>query len=123
LAKEKKNDTAANLGFEAKLWATADTFPGSMDAAEYKHLVLGLIFLKYGGKARADISIYGQESNYTTWRFAKMNLAIRAIDGRIAYGDTFHNDCHPDLKADYVPANPSFNDSDWWRRGLSGDGV
>jgi len=60
-----------------------------------------------------DISIYGQESNYTTWRLAKMNLAIRGIDGQIAHGDTFHNDKHPDLKADYVLANPPFNDSDW----------
>ena len=54
-----------------------------------------------------DISIYGQESNYTTWRLAKMNLAIRGIDAQIAHGDTFHNDKHPDLKADYVLANPA----------------
>lgn len=60
-----------------------------------------------------DISIYGQESNHTTWRLAKMNLAIRGIDAQIAHGDTFHNDKHPDLKADYVLANPPFNDSDW----------
>jgi type I restriction enzyme M protein len=60
-----------------------------------------------------DLSIYGQESNYTTWRLAKMNLAIRGIDAQIAHGDTFHNDRHPDLKADYVLANPPFNDSDW----------
>lgn len=60
-----------------------------------------------------DISIYGQESNYTTWRLSKMNLAIRRIDAQIAHGDTFHNDRHPDLKADYVMANPPFNDSDW----------
>jgi type I restriction enzyme M protein len=60
-----------------------------------------------------DISIYGQESNYTTWRLAKMNLAIRGIDAQIAQGDTFHNDRHPDLKADFVLANPPFNDSDW----------
>ena len=60
-----------------------------------------------------DISIYGQESNYTTWRLAKMNLAIRGIDAQIAHGDTFHNHAHPDLKADYVLANPPFNDSDW----------
>ena len=65
------------------------------------------------GKARADISIYGQESNYTTWRLAKMNLAIRGIDGQIAHGDTFHNDWHPDLKADFILANPPFNVSDW----------
>ena len=66
-----------------------------------------------GGKARADISIYGQESNYTTWRMARMNLAIRGIDGRIEHGDTFHNDRHPDLRADYILANPPFNVSDW----------
>jgi type I restriction enzyme M protein len=60
-----------------------------------------------------DISIYGQESNYTTWRLAKMNLAIRGIDAQIAHGDTFHKHAHPDLKADYVLANPPFNDSDW----------
>jgi type I restriction enzyme M protein len=60
-----------------------------------------------------DISIYGQESNYTTWRLAKMNLAIRGIDAQIAHGDTFHADRHPDLKADFVLANPPFNDSDW----------
>src|SRR4051812_39198254 len=62
-----------------------------------------------------DISIYGQESNYTTWRLAKMNLAIRGIDANLSDGsaDTFHNDRHPDLKADFVLANPPFNDSDW----------
>jgi len=60
-----------------------------------------------------DISIYGQESNYTTWRLAKMNLAIRGIDAQIAHGDTFHKDRNPDLKADWVMANPPFNDSDW----------
>jgi type I restriction enzyme M protein len=66
----------------------------------------------HGGKL-GDISIYGQESNYTTWRLAKMNLAIRGIDGQIAHGDSFHNDKHPDLKADFVLANPPFNVSDW----------
>jgi type I restriction enzyme M protein len=66
-----------------------------------------------GGKAKSDISIYGQESNYTTWRLAKMNLALRGIDGQIAHGDTFHNDRHPDLKADFILANPPFNISDW----------
>ena len=66
-----------------------------------------------GGQARADISIYGQESNYTTWRLAKMNLAIRGIEGQIAHGDSFHNDRHPDLKADFILANPPFNVSDW----------
>ena len=66
-----------------------------------------------GGKAKADISICGQESNYTTWRLAKMNLAIRGIEGQIAHGDSFHNDRHPDLKANYILANPPFNVSDW----------
>ena len=66
-----------------------------------------------GGKARGDISIYGQESNYTTWRLAKMNLAIRGIEGQIAHGDSFHNDRHPDLNADFILANPPFNVSDW----------
>jgi type I restriction enzyme M protein len=66
----------------------------------------------HGGRI-GDISIYGQESNYTTWRLAKMNLAIRGIDAQIAHGDTFHNDRHPDLKADFILANPPFNISDW----------
>jgi type I restriction enzyme M protein len=238
--KSRNHDTGANLGFEAKLWQMADGLRNNMDAAEYKHVVLGLIFLKYISdafeakhaelesqkaqgadpedpdeyravsifwvpkearwqhlKASApqpaigtlvddamsaierdnpslkgvlpkdfartgldkqrlgqiinlvemlapykgrvydpccgsggmfvssekfieahsgkfgDIAIYGQESNYTTWRLAKMNLAIRGIDAQIGHGDTFHNDRHPDLKADYVLANPPFNDSDW----------
>src|SRR3989442_2431548 len=66
-----------------------------------------------GGRAKGGISIYGQESNYTTWRLARMNLAIRGIDGQIAHGDSFHNDRFPDLKADYILANPPFNVSDW----------
>ncbi|WP_420447298.1 type I restriction-modification system subunit M [Candidatus Palauibacter sp.] len=74
-----------------------------------------------GGKARGDISIYGQESNYTTWRLARMNLAIRGIDGQIAHGDTFHNDRHPDLKADFILANPPFNVSDWGGERLAED--
>ena len=71
--------------------------------------------------AKADISIYGQESNYTTWRLAKMNLAIRGIEGQIAHGDTFHNDQHPDLKADFILANPPFNVSDWGGDRLTDD--
>ena len=74
-----------------------------------------------GGRARADISIYGQESNYTTWRLARMNLAIRGIEGQIAHGDTFHNDRHPDLKADFILANPHFNDSEWQGELLTDD--
>jgi type I restriction enzyme M protein len=60
-----------------------------------------------------DLSIYGQESNPTTLRLAKMNLAIRGIDAKIELGDTFLDDKHKDLKADYVLANPPFNISDW----------
>lgn len=70
-------------------------------------------FVEAHGGRIGDISIYGQESNYTTWRLAKMNLAIRGIDGKIEHGDSFHNDRFPDLKADYILANPPFNDSDW----------
>ncbi|HPB51582.1 MAG TPA: class I SAM-dependent DNA methyltransferase [Myxococcota bacterium] len=61
----------------------------------------------------SDISIFGQESNYTTWRLARMNLAIRGIDARIERGDTFKDDRHPDLRADFILANPPFNVSDW----------
>ena len=74
-----------------------------------------------GGRARGDISIYGQESNYTTWRLAKMNLAIRGIEGRIGHGDSFHDDRHPDLKADFILANPPFNVSDWGGERLAED--
>ena len=74
-----------------------------------------------GGRARGDISVYGQESNYTTWRLAKMNLAIRGIEGQIAHGDSFHSDRHPDLKADFILANPPFNVSDWGGERLTDD--
>jgi type I restriction enzyme M protein len=68
----------------------------------------------HGGRV-GDIAIYGQESNHTTWRLAKMNLAIRGIDADLCPepADSFRRDLHPDLKADYVLANPPFNDSDW----------
>lgn len=208
--------SAATVGYEAQLWQMADAPPGSLDAADHEHIVLGLSSLKYnsdafeeqharlvadrklgadpedpdeyralsnfwvppaarwqhlkaqarqptigqhiedamagiecdnpalegvlandyarltldktrigqefvrahaqgngtGGKATADISIYGQESNCTTWRAAKASLAIRGVAGRIAHGDTFHNDCFPDPKVDYTLANSPFNDSD-----------
>jgi type I restriction enzyme M protein len=60
-----------------------------------------------------DLSIFGQESNPTTLRLAKMNLAIRGIDAKLELGDTFLTDKHPDLKADFILANPPFNVSDW----------
>jgi type I restriction enzyme M protein len=68
-----------------------------------------------------DLSIYGQESNNTTWKLAKMNLAIRGIAANIAWGDTFLNDQHKDLKADFILANPPFNISDWNGELLRGD--
>jgi type I restriction enzyme M protein len=73
-----------------------------------------------GGRIR-DISVYGEESNFTTWRLAKMNLVIRGLDGQIAHGDTFHNDRHPDIKADFILANPPFNISDWGGERLASD--
>ncbi len=72
-------------------------------------------------RAAGAISIYGQESNYTTWRMARMNLAIRGIEGQIEHGDSFHNDRHPDLRADYILANPPFNVSDWGGERLRDD--
>ena len=64
---------------------------------------------------RTDLSIYGQESNQTTWRLCKMNLAIRGIEANIGWNSegSFHNDAFKDLKADFILANPPFNDSDW----------
>lgn len=70
-------------------------------------------FIEHHEGKIGDLSIYGQESNPTTVKLAKMNLAIRGIDANIQFGDTFTNDLHPDLKADYVIANPPFNISDW----------
>ena len=70
-------------------------------------------FLQAHGGRLDDIAVYGQESNPTTYKLAKMNLAIRGIDAKIELGDTFHDDKHKDLKADYIIANPPFNISDW----------
>lgn len=72
-------------------------------------------FIKEHQGSINDIAIYGQELNPTTWKLAKMNLAIRQIDGDLGghNADTFHNDLHKNLKADYILANPPFNISDW----------
>jgi len=80
-------------------------------------------FIKQHGGRIGDISIYGQESNPTTWRLAKMNLAIRGIEANLGpySGDSFHNDLHKDLKADFILANPFFNDSDWGGERLRDD--
>ena len=76
----------------------------------------------HGGKL-GDVSIYGQESNPTTWRLAAMNLAIRGIDFNLGRepADTFIKNQHSDLRADYILANPPFNISDWWHGSLEGD--
>lgn len=68
-----------------------------------------------------DIAIYGQELNETTWRLAKMNLAIRGIEADIRRGDTLRNDQLPDLRAEYILANPPFNISDWGAEQLAND--
>jgi len=74
----------------------------------------------HGGRVGA-VAIYGQELNHTTWRLCNMNLAIRGIEGHIEHGDTFHDDLHQDLKADFVLANPPFNISDWGGESLRED--
>lgn len=70
-----------------------------------------------------DISVYGQDSNPTTWKMAQMNLAIRGIDADLGKynADTFFNDCHPTMRADYIMANPPFNLSDWGADKLADD--
>ncbi len=72
-------------------------------------------FAEAHGGTRRDLSVFGQESNPTTWRLAHMNLAIRGIEANLGEqpADTFTRDLHPDLKADYILANPPFNISDW----------
>ena len=80
-------------------------------------------FIEAHGGQLGAISVYGQESNPTTWRLAAMNMAIRGIDFNFGKqpADTFLNDQHPDLRADYVMANPPFNISEWWDGKLEGD--
>ena len=96
--------------------------------------VQSLKFLDAHGGKRGQLSIFGQESNPTTWKLARMNLAIRGMDGNLGEmnADTFHNDQHKDLKADYILANPPFNISDWggdrlkddirWKYGVPSEG-
>src|SRR6266704_1234697 len=77
---------------------------------------------EHGGRI-GDIAVYGQESNYTTWKLARMNLAIRGIDANLGprNADSFRADLHPDLKADFILANPPFNMSDWGGENLRQD--
>jgi type I restriction enzyme M protein len=82
---------------------------------------------QHGGKVAngktGQISVYGQESNPTTWKLAAMNMAIRGLDFNFGGqpGDTLLNDLHPDLRADYVMANPPFNMKEWWNAKLEND--
>ena len=82
---------------------------------------------QHGGKVvkgkTGQISVYGQESNPTTWKLAAMNMAIRGLDFNFGGqpGDTLLNDLHPDLRADYVMANPPFNMKEWWSAKLEND--
>ena len=80
-------------------------------------------FVRAHTGTRNDISVYGQEQNPTTWRLAKMNLALRGIDANLGpqWADSFRDDLHPDLRADFVLANPPFNISQWGQDALRED--
>ena len=80
-------------------------------------------FVKAHGGKRTDVAIYGQEFTDTTWKLAKMNLALRGIDADLGErsADSFGSDLHPDLRADFVLANPPFNVSNWWDAKLADD--
>jgi len=78
-------------------------------------------FVEAHGGRIDDIAIYGQESNPTTWQLCKMNLVIRRISAKIALGDSFHNDQFKDLKADFILANPPFNQKEWGGERLRDD--
>ena len=80
-------------------------------------------FIDAHGGRRDAVTVYGQESNATTWRMARMNMAIRGIEAKLGkqHADTFHRDLHPDLRADFVMANPPFNISNWGGERLAED--
>lgn len=80
-------------------------------------------FVKAHGGKRTDISVYGQEYTDTTWKLAKMNLALRGIEADMGLhsADSFTENLHPDLRADFVIANPPFNQKEWWNPTLEGD--
>jgi type I restriction enzyme M protein len=85
--------------------------------------VQSIKFIDAHGGRRDAVTVYGQESNATTWRMARMNMAIRGIEAKLGkqHGDTFHRDLHPDLRADFVMANPPFNISNWGGERLAED--
>lgn len=80
-------------------------------------------FVRAQGGQVGDVQVYGQESNHTTWRLAKLNLAMRGIEANIAWNDagSFQRDAYLDLKADYILSNPPFNDGDWGQERLRED--
>jgi type I restriction enzyme M protein len=80
-------------------------------------------FIDAHGGRRDAVTVYGQESNATTWRMARMNMAIRGIEAKLGkqHADTFHRNLHPDLRADFVMANPPFNISNWGGERLAED--
>ncbi len=80
-------------------------------------------FVAAHGGRRSDVSIYGQELTATTWRLGRMNLAIRGIEANLGdrADDSFHRDLHPDLRADFILANPPFNLDDWYSDALRDD--
>ncbi len=80
-------------------------------------------FIKEHAGKIDNISVYGQEYNHTTWQLAAMNMALRGIDFNFCKqpADSFNNDQHPDLRADYIMANPPFNMKEWWNEKLEGD--
>jgi len=85
--------------------------------------VQSLRFIEAHDGRRDQVTVYGQELNHTTWRMARMNMAIRGIESNLGrkHADTFHEDLHPDLRADYVLANPPFNISKWGGERLADD--
>jgi N-6 DNA Methylase len=104
----QKPANGSALDFEAQLWAADDKVRGRV----------------------GDIAVYMQESNYTTWKLARMNLAIRGIDANLGprNADSFRADLHTDLKTDFVPvrkdlANPLFNMSDWGGENMRQDAL
>lgn len=85
--------------------------------------VQSLKFIEAHDGKRNQITVYGQESNRTTWRMSKMNLAIRGIEANLGpkHADSFHEDLHPDLRADFILSNPPFNISEWGGERREGD--
>jgi type I restriction-modification system DNA methylase subunit len=113
--KTRKQSDGSALDFEAQLWAASEQavpaphlMMAEYNGARPEGLCLGLIFLK---------------SNYTTWKLARMNLAIRGIDANLGprNADSFRQHLHSDLKADFILANPPFNMSDWGGENLRQD--